>query len=117
MLGCNGTECYKEFVVYCTCVVQEGPNNFLDSVLAVIIKEGRGINFRGELCFGTIRDREACVGRESSLERAGMLEFHKQIVNISGHAEATPFTSIVPCDADASKFVSSHVELYPMVFL
>ena len=47
LLCCNDTECHKEFVVYCTCVVQEGPDNFLDVVLAVIIKEGRCINFRG----------------------------------------------------------------------
>jgi hypothetical protein len=57
LLGRNGTESHKEFVVYCKGVVKEGPDNFLDAVLAVIIKEGRGINFRGELCLGTIGDR------------------------------------------------------------
>jgi hypothetical protein len=46
----------------------------LDAVLAVVIKEGRCITFRGELCLGTIGDGKACVGRESSLERAGMFE-------------------------------------------
>ena len=46
-----------------------------------------------------------------------MLELEKQGVDISGHAETTPFTSIVPCDGDACKFVSRHIELYPMVFL
>ncbi len=52
-----------------------------------------------------------------SLERAGMLELEKQVVDIPGHAEATPFASIIPFDRDASKFVSSHIDLHPMVFL
>jgi hypothetical protein len=29
----------------------------------------------------------------------------------------TAFTNIIPCDGDAGKFISGHVELYPMVLL
>jgi hypothetical protein len=46
-----------------------------------------------------------------------MLELDKEVVDIPGHAEAAPFTSIVPFDGDASKFVTSHIELDPMVSL
>jgi hypothetical protein len=69
------------------------------------------------LRLGAIGDGQACVGRELSLERAGMLELDKQVFDEPGHAEATAFTSIIPFDGDASKFISSHVKLYPMVFL
>ena len=46
-----------------------------------------------------------------------LLELERQVVDIPGLAEATPFASIIPFDGDASKFVSSHIELYPMVSL
>jgi hypothetical protein len=45
-------------------VVEERANNFVDAVLARIIKELRCITFRSELCLGTIGDWQAFVGRE-----------------------------------------------------
>ena len=89
----------------------------MDAVLVVIVKEGRCISFGGELSRGAIGDGKACIGRESSLERAGMLELDKEVLNVAGHAETTAFTNIIPCDGDAGKFISGHVELYPMVLL
>jgi hypothetical protein len=42
-------------------IVEERSNNFLDAVLARIIKQLRCITFRSELCFGTIGDGQAFV--------------------------------------------------------
>ncbi len=47
LFGCNGTESHKEFVIYCTSIVQKRPDNFLDAVLAGIVKELR-ISSSGE---------------------------------------------------------------------
>jgi hypothetical protein len=74
LFGCNGTESHKEFVIYCTSRIEKRPDNFLDAVLANIIKELRNILIRRELSFGAVGDRQACVGRESWLERARMFE-------------------------------------------
>jgi hypothetical protein len=46
----------------------------LDAVLAGIIKELRNILIRRKLGFGAVGDRQACVGRESWLDRARMFE-------------------------------------------
>ncbi len=46
-----------------------------------------------------------------------MLEFEEEVIDVSGHAESAALARIIPCDGDASKFVASHVELYPMKFL
>jgi hypothetical protein len=46
-----------------------------------------------------------------------MLELEKEVVDVPWHAEATPFTSIIPFDGDAGKFVSSNIELDPVVSL
>ena len=45
-----------------------------------------------------------------------MFEFEEKVINVSGHAESAAFARIIPFDGDASKFVASHVELYPMKF-
>ncbi len=74
LFGCNGTESYEEFVIYCTSIVEKRPDDFLDAVLAGIIKERRYIIIRRELGFGAVGDRQACVGRESWLARARMFE-------------------------------------------
>jgi hypothetical protein len=50
----DGSEGNQEFVVHCTVIVEEGTNNFLDSVLTGIIKKLRCITFRSELHLGTI---------------------------------------------------------------
>jgi hypothetical protein len=73
LFGCNGTESHKEFVIYCTGIVEKRPDDFLDAVLAGIIKELRNILIRREL-FGDVGDRQVGVGRESWLERARMFE-------------------------------------------
>jgi hypothetical protein len=114
LFGCDGTECHEEFVIYCMSIVEKRHNNFLDAVLAGIIKERRYITFRRELGFGAIGDRQACVARESWLERARIFELEKQIVNVPGHAEAAEFARIIPLDSNASKFVSGHVTLHTM---
>jgi hypothetical protein len=62
LFGYDGTESHEEFVVYCTSIVEKRPGNFLDAVLAGIIKERRCISFRSELCFGAVGDRQPCVG-------------------------------------------------------
>ncbi len=54
----------SSFVVYCTGIVEERANNFVDAVLARIIKELRCITFRSELCLGTIGDDWAGICRE-----------------------------------------------------
>ncbi len=74
LFGCDGTESHKEFVIYCTSIVDKRLDNFLDAVLASIIKELRNILIRRELGFGAVGDRQECVGRESWLERARMFE-------------------------------------------
>ncbi len=74
LFGCDGTESHKEFDIYCTSIVEKRPDNFLDAVLAGIIKELRNILIRRELGFGAVGDRQACVGRELWLERARMFE-------------------------------------------
>ena len=89
----------------------------MDAVLAVLVKEGRYISFRGELSLGAIGDGKACVGRESFLERARMLELDKKVLDVAGHAESTALTNVIPFDGDAGQFISGHVELYPMVLL
>ncbi len=86
LFGCDGTESHKEFVIYCTSIVEERPNNFLDAVLAGIIKELRNIPIRSKLGFGAVGDRQACVGGESWLEWARMFELWEQTVNVPGHA-------------------------------
>jgi hypothetical protein len=101
LFGCNGTESHEEFVVYCTSILGKRPNNFLDAVLAGIIKERRCITFRSELCFGAIGDRQACVGRELGLEKARMFELKDQIVNVPGHVEVAAFARIIPLDGNA----------------
>jgi hypothetical protein len=88
----------------------------LDAVLAGIIKEHRYIIFRSELCFGPVGDRQACVGRESWLERARMFEVEEQIVNIPGHADAAVFARIIPLYGNAGKFISGHVTMHTMEF-
>ena len=115
--GSNGAESHKEFVVYSLGVVEKRSNNFLDSVLARIIKEFRCITFWSELCLGTIGDGQACVGRESLLARARMFELDEQIVNVLGHAESAALARIIPLDGDACKFVAHHVDLHTMEFL
>jgi hypothetical protein len=85
LFGCHGTESH-EFVIYCTSIVEKRPNNFLDAMLAGIVKELRNILIRRELGFGAVGDRQACVGRESWLERVRMFELYEQIVNVPGHA-------------------------------
>jgi hypothetical protein len=74
LFGCNGTESHKEFVIYCLSIIEKRPDNFLNAVLAGIIKELRNIFIRRELGFGAVGDRQACVGRELWLERARMFE-------------------------------------------
>ncbi len=69
-------------------VVEKRANNFVDAVLARIIKELRCITFRSELCLGTIGDGQAFVGRELWLARARMLELDEQIVDVPGYAES-----------------------------
>ncbi len=98
-------------------VVEERANNFVDAVLARIIKELRYITFRSELCLGTIGDGQVFVGRELWLARAWMLELDEQIVDVPGHAESAALAGIIPADGDAGKFVPGHVALDPMVFL
>ena len=115
--GSDSAESHREFVVYSPGVVEKRSNNFLDSVLARIIKEFRCITFRSELCLGTIGDGQACVGRESLLARARMFELDEQIVNVPGHAESAAPATIIPFDGDACQFVASHVELHTMEFL
>ncbi len=85
-------------------------------MLAGIIKERRYITFRRELGFRTVGDRQACVGKESWLERARMFEFEEQIVNVPRHAEVAAFARIIPLDGNAGKFVSGHVTLHTMEF-
>ncbi len=65
-------------------VVDERANNFVDAVLARIIKELRCITFRSELCLGTIGDGHAFVGREMWLARARIFEPDEQIVVYPG---------------------------------
>jgi hypothetical protein len=72
LFGCNGTESNKEFVIYCTSIVEKSPNKFLDAVFAGITKERTCIIIRRELGFGAVGDRQACVGRESWLARVRM---------------------------------------------
>ncbi len=50
--GSNGTESNKKFVVDCPGIVEKRANNFLDSVLAGIIKKIRCITFWSEMCLG-----------------------------------------------------------------
>jgi hypothetical protein len=114
--GSNSTESHKEFVAYSPGVVEKRSNNFLDSVLARIIKEFRCITFRSELCLGTIGDGRACVWRESFLARARMFELDEQIVNVPGHAELAALARIIPLDGGACKFVARHVDLHTMEF-
>jgi len=45
-----------------------------------------------------------------------VLEFEEEVIDVSGHAESAALARIIPFDGDASKFVASHVELYPMKF-
>ena len=45
-----------------------------------------------------------------------MLEFEEEVVYVSRHAESAALARIIPLDGDAGKFVSRHVELYPMKF-
>jgi hypothetical protein len=97
-------------------MVEKRSDNFLDAVLAGIIKERRYIIFRSELCCGPIGDRQACVGRESWLERARMFDDEEQIVNIPGHPDAAVFARIIPLYGNAGKFISSHVTLHTMEF-
>ncbi len=115
--GSNGADSHKEFVVYSLGIVEKRSNNFLDLVLARIIKEFRCILFRSELCLGTIGDGQACVGRESLLARARMFELDEQIVNVPGHAELAVLARIIPSDGDACEFVARHVDLRTMEFL
>ncbi len=98
-------------------ILEERANNFVDAVLARIIKELRCITFRSELCLGTIGDGQAFVGRELSLARARMLELDEQIVDVPGHAELAALARIIPANGDAGKFVPGHVALDTMVFL
>jgi hypothetical protein len=51
LFGCNGTESHKEFVIYCTSIVEKRANNFLEVVLAGIVKECRYIVIRREQGF------------------------------------------------------------------
>ncbi len=74
LFGFNGTESHKEFVINCTSIVEKRPDNFLDAVLAGIVKELRNILIRREMGFGAVGDRQTCVGRESWLERARKFE-------------------------------------------
>ncbi len=74
LFGCGGTESHKEFVIYCMSILEKRPDNFLDAVLVSIIKEHRYILIRRELGFGAVGDRQACVGRESWLERVRMFK-------------------------------------------
>jgi hypothetical protein len=89
----------------------------LDAELAFVVEKSRCINFRRELCLGTIGDGNACIRRETWLGRARVLEFEEKVIDVSGHAESAALARIIPFDGDASKFVASHVELYPMKFL
>jgi len=116
-LSCYGTESHKEFVVYCTGIVKKGSNNFLNLVLALVIKNSRCITFRSELCLGTIGDGQTCVGRESWLARSRIFELDEQIVNVPGHAELAALARIIPADGNAGEFVPGHVALDTMVFL
>ena len=56
LLGSDGTKSNKKFVVNCTSIVEECTNDFLDTVLAGIVQECRGICFRSELSLGAIGD-------------------------------------------------------------
>ncbi len=70
--GSNGTESNKKFVVDCPGVVEKRANNFLDSVLAGIIKKIRCITLSGVRCVldhrrwaGMRRERVlACKGKD-----------------------------------------------------
>jgi hypothetical protein len=87
-------------------------------VIVGIIEELRCITFRSEMCLGTIRDGQTCVGRESPwLARSRMFELDEQIVNVPGHAESAAPARIIPFDGDACQFVASHVELHTMEFI
>ncbi len=44
-----------------------------------------------------------------------MFLLEEELVNIPRHADAASFAGIVPFDGNACKFVSGHVELYPVV--
>jgi hypothetical protein len=46
-----------------------------------------------------------------------MLELEEEVIDVSGHAEPAAFARVIPLDGDASEFVASHVELYPMELL
>ena len=46
-----------------------------------------------------------------------MLELDQKVLDVAGHAESTALTNVIPFDGDAGKFISGHVELYPMVLL
>ncbi len=61
---CKGTENHKEFVIYCTSIVEKRPDNFLNAMIVGIVKELRNILIKRELGSGAIGDRQACVGRE-----------------------------------------------------
>ncbi len=46
-----------------------------------------------------------------------MFEFDEDVVDVPWHADAAALASAVPFDVNASKLVTCHVELHPMIFL
>ena len=56
LLGANFAEGMEEFVVHCTCIVEEGTNNALDLLDAGFVESWRGIRFGSVLCCSSKRD-------------------------------------------------------------
>ncbi len=79
-------------------IVKKGSDNFLNSVLALVIKNSRCITLRSELCLGTVGDTEACVRGETWLVRARVLKFDEKVIDVPGHAETAVPAWIIPLD-------------------
>ena len=63
----------RDFVVYCTGIVEKRANNFL-KLACVVIKNSRCITFRSELLLGAIGNGKTFVGKELWLAQVRVFE-------------------------------------------
>jgi hypothetical protein len=98
-------------------IVEEQADNFLNAAFAMFVKALRSVGFGSEQGFGTIEDWHALVWGETGLAWTGMFKLNEQVLDTTWHIDATLTFYVGPFDINTRKFIPSHVELDPMVFL
>ena len=103
LCGSKFAEGDKELVVYCTAIIQEGPDDGLDSFDTCVVEFGAGVRRVDKLLFGAINDGCVAKGRVLRFRWDGVAPFKEEVFNLILDGQATGAVCVVPGEVDAGE--------------